>query len=101
MYSRCWLGTLKWLDNHSTYSGKCQLSDSFFNLLILIKSIVNRNFPYFFVRCVKEYVVFIVPIWSFYQGTTSALSTTTPTSTEPEVIGIFFFSFANCSFLCR
>ena len=36
--------------------------------------------------------MFILPVWSFYQGTPSAASTTEPTSAQKRGIGENFFS---------
>ena len=63
-----------------------------------LQSIINRTFLEFFLS-LEECVVFILPFWSFYQGTTSAPSTMKPTSAEREGIGEFFFFFTECSFL--
>ena len=90
-YWKCWLGSLKCLNNVVHVLGNCNIL--LWICFYVIKSIVNRNFLDFFssvpwgICCV--YFAYVV----FYQGTASAPSTGEPTSAGTEGIGENLFSF--------
>ena len=90
-YSRCWLGSLKCLNNIVHALGNC--NHLFWICFYIIKSIINRSFLDFFSSVPWGiYCVNFSLMWSFYQGTTSVTSTTEPTSAASVGTGENLFS---------